>query len=509
IIYSTSVMSMVKILELEESLKTNLEVYVNEMQHKLDLIKVFQESIKRDKFKTLEEKEEYMGNPLNSYPMLRRLNQDWPKWLRYLKLGISTKNIKEMESLLQSSPSNEDLQVAFKGMSRIEKFYNQHAEDLTKGFLLGKKFDSQMNSPDCVALGDFYYNQTQYSDSTHWYRMALRLHKFTEGKIYEKVLHLKRKRIYKKYAKAMVQETLKLDKKKAIAKNIPELEAMAKQVAREDNYQNIKRTIDELLTGKERIFQEEAARNKRKPSNLELGCRGKWPNKPSPTLTCRYVRETHDFLKLAPLKMEFLNMQPLIVIFHEVLYESEFKSMRDIAIFNATMGDGWTYVDFDKKGKPKRQDRVVKMITFQGTTAEFTLRINRRIADMTGLEMNENMVLHLTNYGLGGHFGKHVDYVELAKRPPNFFGDLGGDRIATALLYASDVPLGGTTVFTKLKLSIEPKKGSALIWFNLNNAGDPDPMSEHSACPVVLGSRWTISKWIHERQQLFKKPCFA
>ncbi|KAH8336244.1 hypothetical protein KR067_012511, partial [Drosophila pandora] len=190
------------------------------------------------------------------------------------------------------------------------------------------------------------------------------------------------------------------------------------------------------------------------------------------TLTCRYVRETHDFLKLAPLKMEFLNMQPLIVIFHEVLYESEFKSMRDIAIFNATMGDGWTYVDFDKKGKPKRQDRVVKMITFQGTTAEFTLRINRRIADMTGLEMNENMALHLTNYGLGGHFGKHVDYVELAKRP------------------ASDVPLGGTTVFTKLKLSIEPKKGSALIWFNLNNAGDPDPMSEHSACPVVLGSRW-------------------
>lgn len=208
-----------------------------------------------------------------------------------------------------------------------------------------------------------------------------------------------------------------MDKKKAIAKNIPELEAMAKQVAREDNYQNIKTIIDELLTGKEYIFQEEAARNKRKPSNLELGCRGKWPKNPSPTLTCRYVRETHDFLKLAPLKMEFLSMQPLIVLYHEVLYESEFKSMRDIAIFNATMEDGWTYVDFDKKGKPKRQDRVVKMIAFQGTAAEFTLRINRRIADMTGLEMHENMALHLTNYGLGGHFGKHVDYVELAKRP--------------------------------------------------------------------------------------------
>jgi len=39
-IYSTSVMSMVKLLEMEESLKTNLDIYVQEMQSKLDLIKL-------------------------------------------------------------------------------------------------------------------------------------------------------------------------------------------------------------------------------------------------------------------------------------------------------------------------------------------------------------------------------------------------------------------------------------------------------------------------------------
>jgi len=89
--------------------------------------------------------------------------------------------------------------------------------------------------------------------------------------------------------------------------------------------------------------------------------------------------------------------------------------------------------------------------------------------------------------------------------------------------------LGGTTVFTKLKIAVQPKKGNALIWFNLNHAGEPDPLTEHSVCPVVLGSRWSkfiyihvykekseilflftvISKWIHERQQVFKKPCLA
>jgi len=38
-IYSTSVMSMVKLLEMEETLKASLEIYIQEMQSKLDIIK--------------------------------------------------------------------------------------------------------------------------------------------------------------------------------------------------------------------------------------------------------------------------------------------------------------------------------------------------------------------------------------------------------------------------------------------------------------------------------------
>ncbi|EDW29562.1 GL22883 [Drosophila persimilis] len=63
--------------------------------------------------------------------------------------------------------------------------------------------------------------------------------------------------------------------------------------------------------------------------------------------------------------------------------------------------------------------------------------------------------------------------------------------------------------FPKLKISVEPKKGNALIWDNLNNAGDPDKLSKHVVCPVVMGSRWTIYKWINEQQQMLKRPCLA
>lgn len=113
---------------------------INYMRHiLLYIIFRYQDSLKRETLTTLEEKEEYVSNPLNAFPMLRRLNQDWPKWLRYIKLAIASKKIKEMEVQLKSAPIDDDLKVALKGMTRIEKFHNLHAEDLTKGVLMGKK----------------------------------------------------------------------------------------------------------------------------------------------------------------------------------------------------------------------------------------------------------------------------------------------------------------------------------------------------------------------------------
>ncbi|XP_017137882.1 prolyl 4-hydroxylase subunit alpha-1 isoform X1 [Drosophila miranda] len=511
-IYSSSVLSMVKLLEMEDSLKDKLESYVQVMQIKLDSIKLFQQMLQRETMTTLEEREEFMGNPLNAFPLLRRLNQDWPKWLKYLRTAIATKTTNAMEKKLKSGPSNEDLQVALKGFARIESFYDQEAADMAKGDLLGQHFGSQLTAPDCFALADFHYNQTQFARCTPWYRTALRIHQSSEGKLYEKVLGLKRKKIYKKYAKALVMEAFYLAMPNKIN---PEWETLANQVAVEANYQSTKDAIDEYLAGDADILQQEAAKHKPKPSRLERGCRGQWQRKSSPPLACRYNQEYSAFLLLAPLKMEVLNQQPLIVLYHEVLYEKELRAMRDIANKNATMQDGWTRMHFDQRVKPEREDRVLKLHIFQGNSESFSPSINRRIADMTGLEVQGNNALHLSNYGLGGYFNAHYDYVDLTKRPvnpslqANYFTEWGGDVLATVLLYASDVRLGGAVVFPKLKISVEPKKGNALIWDNLNNAGDPDKLSKHAVCPVVMGSRWTIYKWINEQQQMLKRPCLA
>ena len=55
----------------------------------------------------------------------------------------------------------------------------------------------------------------------------------------------------------------------------------------------------------------------------------------------------------------------------------------------------------------------------------------------------------------------------------------------------TDVPAGGATVFPFLGLSVRPQKGMALLWYNLRPNGSPDPLTLHSACPVLIGNKWS------------------
>ncbi len=77
-------------------------------------------------------------------------------------------------------------------------------------------------------------------------------------------------------------------------------------------------------------------------------------------------------------------------------------------------------------------------------------------------------------------------------------------------LYAcqlSDVEKGGATVFPFLKLRVLPRKGAAIFWHNLSSSGSCDFLTRHSACPVLLGSKWVANQWIREHGNEFTRPC--
>ena len=47
-----------------------------------------------------------------------------------------------------------------------------------------------------------------------------------------------------------------------------------------------------------------------------------------------------------------------------------------------------------------------------------------------------------------------------------------GNRIATLLMYVSEVEQGGATVFPRLGISLWPERGAAAFWYNLHRNGE-------------------------------------
>lgn len=149
--------------------------------------------------------------------------------------------------------------------------------------------------------------------------------------------------------------------------------------------------------------------------------------------------------------------------------------------------------------------RVSKSTWLEESISNSVVRVNQRISDATGLSMTSAEDLQIANYGVGGQYEPHWDFAR--EGDPGQFRSEVGNRIATLLIYMSDVPLGGYTVFLEPKVASIPIKGSAVFWYNLYPSGKGDLRTRHAACPVLNGIKWVSNKWIHERDQEFLHQC--
>lgn len=125
-------------------------------------------------------------------------------------------------------------------------------------------------------------------------------------------------------------------------------------------------------------------------------------------------------------------------------------------------------------------------------------KIEARIAEITGIPAPNGEGIQILNYVGGGEYRPHFDYF-----PDNTGGRVhtakGGQRIITVIMYLNDVKAGGATVLPDIKLSVYPKKGSALYFSYFNSKGQVDPSTLHGGSPVLDGEKWIATKWIRER----------
>ena len=73
----------------------------------------------------------------------------------------------------------------------------------------------------------------------------------------------------------------------------------------------------------------------------------------------------------------------------------------------------------------------------------------------------------------------------------------GGQTLATLLVYLNAVAEGGKTVFGKLGVTVNPRKGDALLFFPANAAGEFDDRVEHEGMEAY-DEKWIARIWKHE-----------
>jgi prolyl 4-hydroxylase len=126
---------------------------------------------------------------------------------------------------------------------------------------------------------------------------------------------------------------------------------------------------------------------------------------------------------------------------------------------------------------------------------ELNQNVLRTVENVTGIPDNHSEYWQLLKYEVGQFYATHHDYIP-------FHNDrYQGVRILTVFLYLNDVEEGGGTHFSRLGITVQPKRGRAVVWPSVldQEPNKWDPRTHHEALPVKIGVKYGANAWIHQR----------
>ncbi|MEP7185090.1 MAG: 2OG-Fe(II) oxygenase [Rhodanobacter sp.] len=127
--------------------------------------------------------------------------------------------------------------------------------------------------------------------------------------------------------------------------------------------------------------------------------------------------------------------------------------------------------------------------------------IEQRLADLLDVPVNHGEALQVLHYLPGQEYEPHYDWFdpELPSYEP--ITEIGGQRIASVVMYLNTPEQGGGTAFPEVGVTVTARRGSAVYF--AYEAGDRNSL--HAGLPVVRGEKWIATKWLRQRPYLNQK----
>ncbi|KFM98766.1 2OG-Fe(II) oxygenase [Bacillus clarus] len=176
--------------------------------------------------------------------------------------------------------------------------------------------------------------------------------------------------------------------------------------------------------------------------------------------------------------------EPLIVVLANVLSDEECEEL--IEMSKKKM----------KRSKIGASRNVNDIRTSSGTFLEeneITTRIERRIASIMNVPAPHGEGLQILRYTVGQEYKAHYDFfAEHSAAASN-------NRMSTLVMYLNDVEEGGETFFSKLNLSVSPRKGMAVYFEYFYQDASINELTLHGGAPVIKGEKWIATQWMRRK----------
>ncbi|PVD36758.1 hypothetical protein C0Q70_03748 [Pomacea canaliculata] len=460
-----------KILNLasqEGSLLSVLKDYISEEYDNLrDLSAFLSARSKSFHLSNVEERQSIAEHPNGAYALIKLFTTDWANVLERNPAFVN-----KLRELKDSLPVRADYEGAMSAIVRLQRLYRMQVPDIYSGNYLGY-LGPPLGPTDAFEVGRQAFVDGYLAESISWLELAAdkQRHEALSPQTLAHTLGLLGRAYFymnrTEDARQTYEESLALNPE---ASDVIQL-GVELNVSDTESYGLTSSSWHDTMS---ELCQWSQTHRVAKLRSYHV-CRYK------PSLYLPYVR----------FQEEILSTSPYASLFYNFVSDTEISQIKN-------------YI----RGRMKRgrvgeaEDGIISPIRTSdlGWIDDHSLddanRISLRIKAATWLEVDQRLpegpssseAFQVVNYGLGGHYDAHIDPFN-----PNdsILLSSSGDRIATFLIYLSDVEKGGNTAFIRAGVSVAPQKGMALFWYNFNPAMKLEKSSFHAGCPVLIGHKWS------------------
>jgi len=137
--------------------------------------------------------------------------------------------------------------------------------------------------------------------------------------------------------------------------------------------------------------------------------------------------------------------------------------------------------------------------TWINETNDLTLKIKNIVLHKTKLPHENQELIHVVKYNVGGEYKPHHDFFHPNTDYYDAVTKVGGQRAYSCLFYLNDTFEGGETDFPKLEQKVKPKQGKLVMWKNTELDGTLNHDSLHAGLPVTKGEKWICIVWVRQK----------